>query len=545
MRLLACASGAAAFLLAPALAFATVNEPDSAVVPVDSGNGETQLYTLFQNRGEPIQWQADGVAVPETFSPLCDFSAEFLLREAGGQSPLGWYNAVPGSTIAPSAAQIYEVVACSTAVGAIITSQTIKTNPNYAGGLVGFALANGSGCVSFANPGSIGQIHYTEKKFNPTYFANAQPWITNVVYDSKVEPNAFYLAFEDGNVNAFSFGNDGDFNDFVVLLHGLACPGGGGPCDTGVEGVCGPGVEVCRNGQLTCEGLFPPGGTETCNGLDEDCDGTIDDGDLCPAEEVCDDGVCVKKCGGGEFVCPPDKECNDAGYCVDPACIPVTCPADQICVAGQCTAPCDGITCPHGQVCRLGACVDPCATVTCDTNEVCVDGVCRPSCACQPCPQGTECDTAGGTGLCVEIGCPGVSCPPGNWCSAGTCVDACLGAVCPPGETCDQGNCVQDADAGTAGSSGTGGSGGSFFDGGFSGTSSGGSSGSSASGGSAGGGASQAAGGSGTALGPPEAKSGCACRVAEAPRSGSAGLLAALAGLLAAARRSRRSSPAT
>jgi hypothetical protein len=64
----------------------------------------------------------------------------------------------PNATSPP---QIHEVVGCGTPPGAVITSTNIKSDPAYAGGLIGFALARGpgvGGCVSSANPGSIAQI---------------------------------------------------------------------------------------------------------------------------------------------------------------------------------------------------------------------------------------------------------------------------------------------------------------------------------------------------------------------------------------------------
>jgi hypothetical protein len=533
--------GAVAVLAAPA-SLALVTEPDGSTVPRDSGGSETQIYTMFQQRGEspPLDWQQDGKDVPDTFSPLCEFSAEFLLREAGGQSPFGWYNVVPGSTTPPAAGQIYEIVSCNTAPGTVINSATIRQHPSYQGGLVGFAIANGSGCVSFNNPGSISQIHYTEKKFNVLHL-NGQPWTMAIVYDSKVEPNAFYIAFEDGKPNGFAFNNDGDFNDFVVLVRGLVCPGGGAPCDTGLQGVCGPGVQQCRDGQLTCEGLFPPGATETCDGLDNDCDGAIDNGDLCPAEKVCDNGVCVEKCGGGEFVCPSDKACNAKGLCVDPLCIPVTCQATEICVAGTCKQACQGVVCPRGQTCRLGACVDPCATVSCGQNQVCVEGVCRDACNCLPCAAGLEC-SATGTGLCVEAGCGAVTCPGGTWCQAGNCVDACQGAVCPAGQKCETGNCVPDPAAGGAGGSG----GTASIDGGI-GATGGSFGGIGATGGSGatGAGSGGASGGSGSTFGPkenPEQQTGCLCATPARP-GGEGGLIAQLILIAIGALRRRRASP--
>ena len=52
-------------------------------------------------------------------------------------------------------------------------------------------------------------------------------------------------------------------------------------------------------------------GVESCDGFDNDCNGSVDDGDnLCPFGEVCDDGNCVPNCGSGEFQCPADKVCD-------------------------------------------------------------------------------------------------------------------------------------------------------------------------------------------------------------------------------------------
>ncbi len=506
-------------------AAALVTEPDGSVVPIDSG-GETQLYTLFSNRGEGIDWRQDAVTLPETFSPLCDFSAEFLLREAGGQSPLGWYNVDPNATAGPPANLIYEIVACNTPPGAIIASQDIKSHPNYAGGAIGFALANGSGCVSFANIFSVSQIHYTESRFNAKYLNNlAMPWFMNLVYDSDVEQNAFYVAFEDGSANAFSFDNDGDFNDFVVLLRGLVCTGGGGVCDTGQAGVCGPGVEVCRNGALSCEGVVPAG-AESCDGLDNDCDGAIDNGDLCAEDEVCDRGVCVRRCEGTEFPCAGGLICNSDGYCVAAECATVICPAGEICIDGNCKAPCDDVACPHGQVCRFGACVNPCEGMSCEASEACVDGVCRPLCACAPCASPLECDA--GSGLCVPLGCSGMNCPAGTHCEENAgCVDDCAGTICPSGQACIDGNCLDDP-GGSAGGGDSGNSGGDSGDGLID-------------VGQAGDGGASSGSGDGSGVAPttqgqvaPGGGGGCGCRVASAT-SGATRLLPALLALLAGA----------
>jgi hypothetical protein len=55
-------------------------------------------------------------------------------------------------------------------------------------------------------------------------------------------------------------------------------PGGGGACSTGQSGVCAAGTQQCTAGVLTCVRNVGPT-AESCNGLDDDCNGTVDDGD--------------------------------------------------------------------------------------------------------------------------------------------------------------------------------------------------------------------------------------------------------------------------
>ena len=52
-------------------------------------------------------------------------------------------------------------------------------------------------------------------------------------------------------------------------------PGGGVACNTGQLGVCTPGTTVCSAGSLTCNRNTNPS-TEICDGLDNDCNGSVD-----------------------------------------------------------------------------------------------------------------------------------------------------------------------------------------------------------------------------------------------------------------------------
>ncbi|MSP62999.1 MAG: hypothetical protein EXR72_22215 [Myxococcales bacterium] len=411
------------FLLA-AIARATVTEPNGMQVPVNSG-GEVQLFQLFQQRGEAIDWQKDAHTIPAVFSPRCGFTAEYVLNQAGSHYGLDWYNAVPG--VMP--AQLFPIVQPNSPVGTTFKGTDIVADPNYKGGLIGFALVGG-------------QTHYSEQQWNPSCLLCAKPgpWATALIYQSSKTFGAYYVAFEDGNVNQIQFGNDGDFNDDVFFVSGVTCGGGGMPCDTGKPGVCAEGLTECdKNGQLGCKQLNA-GGLETCNGLDESCNGTIDDGAMCPNGQVCDRGRCVDTCGTGEFQCFADLEC-DEGVCVEQGCVGKRCPAGQVCHKGACAGACDGIVCPGVQVCRLGRCVDPCAGAACGKDTVCVGGVCVPTCTCKQCTMGLACDKGG---QCVDPKCLNVPCPGGQHCRAGACVDDCDGAVCPRSQSCRMGQCIDD-----------------------------------------------------------------------------------------------------
>jgi hypothetical protein len=87
-------------------------------------------------------------------------------------------------------------------------------------------------------------------------------------------------------------------------------PGGGGACTTGLAGICGPGSVACANGNLRCEAVASAQ-PEICNGEDEDCDGVADDGDP-GGGGACDSGqpgICaagIEHCEVGALVCTGD-----------------------------------------------------------------------------------------------------------------------------------------------------------------------------------------------------------------------------------------------
>ncbi len=488
-----------------------------------NGDCETTMWHSFNDNTcipsnmSGLDPYAEAAVVPETFHPTCPQTFSLISRgTAMFQDAFGWYN-VTGSEPAPS--DLHVMLDCSSTPGTEVVLD-LQSEPGYQGGDIGFFIITpeshgspstcdgGNCCASVTRlQNGVGYAYYSQRDYNPD--CNGQDsYIHLITYGSHVWNNKFYFAWED-----IHGGSNNDFTDLVTGVSGLHCSGGGQPCDTSQDGICGQGITECQQGELVCEPVHEAV-TEKCNALDDDCNGTIDDDATCEvADHICHQGRCVPPCNSGEFPCVGATVCdNDNGLCVHPDCVGVDCTDGTVCREGDCVEPCDGVVCPHGQQCFADKCLDLCAGVVCPTGDACIEGLCLDGCAeCNgiTCNQPLICNQDEGN--CADPSCPN-GCPEGTYCDNGECKDACEGAICPGGEPCVNGEC-----GGT--SEGGGGAGGNQLPG---------------PGGSGGTGGSSNS--SSTNGGGPS----CLCRVGVPSRRGATGLALLGLGLVVALRRSRR-----
>lgn len=214
-----------------------------------------------------------------------------------------------------------------------------------------------------------------------------------------------------------------------------------GPSGTLGVGICQAGVQTCQADGTwgPCQGEITPQ-PETCNGLDDNCDGLVDT-NACAAGLTCcsGSGGCVdlnsnaSNCGACGQQCAPGIECV-GGICG----AGTSCDDGNICTADILNP--DG-TCTHtpvlsGSPCQADTCIGP---TTLQTQCVC-DGagncVCTPqSCAPYHCVSNACLTTCATDGDCdAGFFCLGSACvpmrPSGESCSAD---DQCISGACSGG----------------------------------------------------------------------------------------------------------------
>ena len=178
---------------------------------------------------------------------------------------------------------------------------------------------------------------------------------------------------------------------------------------------------------------------EICNGVDDNCDGIVDNNTTtCNAGacEACIAGACRTTCGACDNCVSGSCQtrCAACETCQNGTCGPCNPAACQICVGGVCQSSCDALSCLG---CVGGTCVS-----LCDTCDTCVSGVCEDNCdrgQCLSCQSGacrSFCDPVCQT--CSPQGCRD-NCGPCQRCTGGACHSVCSPSAC---EDCVDGMCL-------------------------------------------------------------------------------------------------------
>jgi hypothetical protein len=169
------------------------------------------------------------------------------------------------------------------------------------------------------------------------------------------------------------------------------------PCKEESEWGSCPGKRFCTEEGLSgCDAALPA--EETCNAVDDDCDGATDE----PLEE------------GGDYV----NLCNDDNECTKDTCTGSEGCAYELLLEGECI---DGDACTVGDHCVEGVCVG--APVECDDSNPCTE------------------DTCDGLGGCafenIQTTCDDMDpCTLGDLCTAGVCAGTPVDCDCVTDEDC-------------------------------------------------------------------------------------------------------------
>ncbi len=200
---------------------------------------------------------------------------------------------------------------------------------------------------------------------------------------------------------------------------------------------------------------------ETCNELDDDCNGltdeTCDDGEPCTVSDSCNGTTCygkLKNCSDGD-ACTADgcsggscqhtaKPCDDKDACTADSCDP----ASGCVHTGTSDACDDGDPCTTGDNCGKGYCAG--TPQTCDDSNPCTNDSCDKAQGCLHANNSATCDDGNpctATDLCSGGKCVGSGgkCDDGNACTddtcdGGTCASTNNAATCNDGNACTTGD---------------------------------------------------------------------------------------------------------
>ena len=115
------------------------------------------------------------------------------------------------------------------------------------------------------------------------------------------DPSSLLLTLDDLDSDPSNCGECGHVCSAGTTCQGGRCgectPGDTRACSTGLLGICQAGTQTCTGAKVWNDCVSNVSGqTEICNGIDDDCDGQVDNGSntaLCPSGGACIAGQCV------------------------------------------------------------------------------------------------------------------------------------------------------------------------------------------------------------------------------------------------------------
>ncbi len=219
---------------------------------------------------------------------------------------------------------------------------------------------------------------------------------------------------------------DGVDNDCDGMVDDV--PGVGEPCAIG-QGACfSRGVRVCGkgdNGGLVCNAEVIDPVDEVCDGVDNDCNGVVDDapgvGEACGVGVGACRSTAVTVCdpAAGEVTCPATEQDPGVELCANRRDDDCDGETDE----EECLVPClEDVECGPGGICEDNGCVPGCRDDDgCGFQELCEEGQCVPG----DCRDDVDC---GDGELCID-----------SFCTPGECRGD---DECGPGEVCSANNCI-------------------------------------------------------------------------------------------------------
>jgi cysteine-rich repeat protein len=222
--------------------------------------------------------------------------------------------------------------------------------------------------------------------------------------------------------------------------------GGTRPCGSSDIGACALGTQTCSsNGTFgACVGEVGPA-PETCNGIDDNCDGQTDENTEAECSPYACGGAsgCFTTCGtagaGSDFFCAPGFRCENTTQDV------LFCVPDAVCGNGvvEFGEQCDGGTCCNPN-CTFASSATSCGSQmsnACDSPNTCNgSGACLNNFA----SQGTECgngNTCNGAGICSTSCGSDSQCASGFFCNGSCRPQETSGSSCNRDGECLSGTC--------------------------------------------------------------------------------------------------------